>query len=224
MLILVAEDERAMAQILRKGLEQHDHSVTLAADGAEALAAVKAGSFDAVVLDVMLPAVSGLAVAQRLRKAGNHIPILMLTARDTPEDVIRGLDAGADDYLIKPFALGVLLARLRALSRRAASPTVTVLRVEDLALDPMRHEVSRGGRPVVLTATEFRFLEYLMRRPGRVVSRTSIIAAVWGGDHDIENNTVDNYIRVLRAKVDPDPETRLIHTVRGYGYVLRERA
>ena len=213
-----------MARILRKGLEKQNHTVTVAADGAEALEAARLTTFDAVILDVMLPAVNGLDVAQRLRKSGNPIPILMLTARDTPEDIIKGLDAGADDYLIKPFALDVLLARLRALSRRAANPAVSVLQVNDLILNPTSHKVSRAGRQVNLTATEFRFLEHLMRRAGRVASRTSIIDAVWGFEQDIENNTVDNYIRVLREKIDPDPNARLIHTVRGYGYILRERA
>jgi DNA-binding response OmpR family regulator len=150
----------------------------------------------------MLPEMNGLVVAQRLRKSGNHVPILMLTACDTPEDIIKGLDAGADDYLVKPFGLEVLLARLRALSRRAANPAISVLQVDDLILNPATHEVSRAGTPVNLTATEFRFLEHLMRRAGRVASRSSIIDAVWGFEQEIENNTVDNYIRVLREKID----------------------
>ena len=213
-----------MARILRKGLEKQNHTVTVAADGAEALEAARLTTFDAVILDVMLPAVNGLDVALRLRKSGNPVPILMLTARDSREDIIKGLDAGADDYLVKPFAFDVLLARLRALSRRAANPAVSVLQVNDLILNPTSHEVSRAGRQVNLTATEFRFLEHLMRRAGRVASRTSIIDAVWGFEQDIENNTVDNYVRVLREKIDPDPNARLIHTVRGYGYILRERS
>jgi DNA-binding response OmpR family regulator len=224
MWILVVEDEVPMARILRKGLENHNHTVTVALDGAEALEAARSSDFDAVILDVMLPAVNGLAVAKRIREARNHVPILMLTARDASEDIIKGLDAGADDYLVKPFSLDVLLARLRALSRRAANPAVSVLQVNDLVLNPASHEVVRGGKQVALTATEFRFLEFLMRRVGRVASRSTIIDAVWGLGHDIENNTVDNYIRVLRGKVDSDPLDRLIHTVRGYGYVLRERS
>lgn len=224
MWILVVEDEAPMARILRKGLEEHNHTVTIASDGAEAVEAATANTFDAVILDVMLPKVDGVAVCRRIRKAGNPVPILMLTARDTSEDVIVGLDAGADDYLVKPFAFDVLRARLRALSRRATVPAVTVLQVDDLLLNPATHEVSRGGKQVALTATEFRFLEHLMRRAGRVASRASIIDAVWGFDEEIENNTVDNYIRVLREKVDSDPQVRLIHTVRGYGYVLRERS
>jgi DNA-binding response OmpR family regulator len=224
MWILVVEDEAPMAQILRKGLENQNHTIRIAVNGAEALEAARSTTFDAVILDVLLPAVNGLSVAERLRKSGNNVPILMLTARDAPADIIKGLDAGADDYLVKPFAFDVLLARLRALSRRAANPVISVLQINDLILDPASREVSRGGRRVDLTATEFRFLEHLMRRAGRVASRSSIIDAVWGFEQEIESNTVDNYIRVLREKVDPDPSTRLIHTVRGYGYVLRERS
>jgi len=224
MWILVVEDELPMARMLRQGLEEQNHTVTVAADGSEAIEAATAATFDAIVLDVMLPVLSGLTVTRRLRQAGSHVPILMLTARDSPDDVVKGLDAGADDYLVKPFALNVLLARLRALSRRAANPSVPVLQVDDLILDPTSRVVSRGGTQVSLTATEFRFLEHLMRRAGRVASRASIIEAVWGFEQDVEFNTVDTYIKVLRDKVDHDRDSKLIHTVRGYGYVLRERS
>lgn len=224
MWILVVEDELAMARMLRQGLEEQNHTVTVAADGAGAIEAAALTTFDAIILDVMLPVLSGLAVTRRLRQAGSHVPILMLTARDSPDDVVKGLDAGADDYLVKPFALNVLLARLRALSRRAANPSIPVLQVDDLILDPTSRAVSRGGMEVSLTATEFRFLEHLMRRAGRVASRASIIEAVWGFEQDVEFNTVDTYIKVLRDKVDHDRDSRLIHTVRGYGYVLRERS
>jgi len=162
-------------------------------------------------------------VARALRKRGNHTPILMLTARDSSEDIVRGLDAGADDYLVKPFALKVLLARLRALSRRASNPAVSVLQVDDLCLDPASREVSRSGKKVHLTATEFRFLEFLMRRAGRVASRASIVDAVWGYNEEVGSNSIDTYIKCLRDKVDCDSSIRLIHTVRGYGYVLRDR-
>lgn len=212
-----------MARMLRQGLEEQNHTVTVAADGSEALEATKATTFDAIVLDVMLPVVNGFTVTQRVRESGSHVPIIMLTARDAPEDIVKGLDAGADDYLVKPFALKVLLARLRALSRRAANPSIPVLQVEDLTLDPTSREVSRGGVLVSLTATEFRVLEHLMRRAGRVASRASIIEAVWGFEQDVESNTVDTYIKILRDKMDADPNSRLIHTVRGYGYVLRDR-
>jgi two-component system response regulator MprA len=221
--ILIAEDELAMANALRRGLEEQNHTVTVTNDGLEAIAAATEASFDAIVLDVMMPGADGLTVARRLRQSGNQAPILLLTARDAADDIVKGLDAGADDYLVKPFALKVLLARLRALSRRATTPAAPVLQVDDLILDPTTHEVTRGGRSVSLTATEFRFLEHLLRRAGRVASRGSIIDAVWGFDHDIELNTVDTYIKLLRDKVDSDPAARLIHTVRGYGYVLRDR-
>jgi len=211
-----------MGELLRQGLEEENHTVTLAIDGAEALSAAATSAFDAVVLDVMMPEVDGFEVARRLRAGKNHVPILMLTARDAPADIVKGLDAGADDYLVKPFALSVLLARLRAISRRASFAPVDVLKVDDLVLDPASREVTRGGRKICLTATEFRFLEYLMRRPGRAASRSAIIEAVWGFNEDVELNTIDVYIKLLRDKLDSGTERRLIHTVRGYGYILRD--
>jgi two-component system, OmpR family, response regulator MprA len=222
MWILIAEDEPSMGELLRQGLEEENHTVTLAIDGAGALSAAATSAFDAVVLDVMMPEVDGFEVARRLRAGKNHVPILMLTARDAPADIVKGLDAGADDYLVKPFALSVLLARLRAISRRASFAPVDVLKVDDLVLDPASREVTRGGRKICLTATEFRFLEYLMRRPGRAASRSAIIEAVWGFNEDVELNTIDVYIKLLRDKLDSGTERRLIHTVRGYGYILRD--
>ncbi len=221
MWVLVVEDERSMADLLKQGLEEANHTVTLAHDGLDGLAAADTNAVDAVVLDVMLPGASGIEVAKRLRAKGSQVPILMLTARDSPADIVRGLDAGADDYLTKPFALKVLLARLRALSRRAPRPAREVLRAGDLVLNPATHEVTRGGAAVDLTSTEFRLLEYLLRRPGRVCSRASIIDGVWGLDTDVLPNTVDVYIRLLRAKVDAG-RSSLIQTVRGYGYVVRD--
>lgn len=222
MWILVAEDEPAMAESLRQGLEEEKHTVALAADGAEAINAAELSGFDAIILDVMMPSLNGIEVARRLRRSGNQAAILMLTARDSAVDIIAGLDAGADDYLVKPFAFSVLLARLRALSRRAAQPSISTLQVDDLILDPARREVSRRGKGLNLTTTEYRFLEHLMRRVGRVASRSSIIEAVWGFDGEIENNTVDAFIKFLRDKIDSGHDRKLIHTVRGYGYVLRE--
>jgi DNA-binding response OmpR family regulator len=224
MLILIVEDEPVMAQMLRKGLEEQNHTSTVVANGEDAIETVRMAQFDAVILDVMLPGLDGFSVARRLRQSGNHVPILILTARDSADDVEKGLDAGADDYLAKPFALKVLTARLRALARRSSGPAVSVLQVDDLLLNPVTRDVSRHGRSATLTATEFRFLEHLMRRAGRVASRRSIIEAVWGFENDVELNTVDAYIKVLRDKVDSDPDCRLIHTVRGYGYVLRDRS
>jgi DNA-binding response OmpR family regulator len=222
MWILIVEDEPVMARMLRQGLEEQNHTVSVAIDGVEGLELALARSFDAIILDVMLPALDGYAVTRRLRKGGCHAPIIMLTARDSTTDIVEGLEAGADDYLIKPFALSVLLARLRAISRRASNPSTPVLQVDDLILDPSSREVTRGGNRISLTATEFRFLEHLMRRAGRVASRASIIEAVWGFEEDVELNTVDTYIKLLRDKIDSGTEPKLLQTVRGYGYVLRE--
>ena len=222
MWILVAEDEPAMGDLLVQGLEEQNHTVTLASDGEEALAAITAGAFDAIVLDVMMPRLDGFEVARRVRARNNPTPILMLTARDASEDIVTGLDAGADDYLVKPFALSVLLARLRAITRRSAHAPVQELRAAGLCLDPATREVRRDGRKISLTPTEFRLLETLMRRANRAVSRNSIIEAVWGFNEDVESNTVDVYIKLLREKIDQDTTKRVIHTVRGYGYILRD--
>jgi DNA-binding response OmpR family regulator len=222
MWILIVEDEPAMTETLRQFLEEQNHTAAVARDGEEALSAAATCTFDAIILDRMIPSPDGIEVAKRLRRAGNHIPILMLTARDGSEDIVEGLDAGADDYLVKPFALRVLVARLRAISRRAVQPPIQILQVDDLRLDPASCEVMRAGRVVGLTATEFRFLEHLMRHAGRVASRSSIIEAVWGFDQDVESNTVDVYVKLLREKIDTGQARKLIQTVRGYGYVMRE--
>lgn len=222
MWILVVEDEPSMGELLRQGLEEENHTVTLVRDGLEGIHAAQTGNIDAIVLDVMIPGIDGIELARRLRAAGRQTPILMLTARDAAADIVRGLDAGADDYLTKPFAFRVLLARLRALSRRAAHPAIARLQVDDLELDPASHQVSRAGVPLSLTATEYRVLEFLMRRVGRAVSRSSMIEGVWGFGEDIESNTVDAFIRLLREKIDLGQQRKLIHTVRGYGYILRE--
>jgi two-component system response regulator MprA len=224
MWILLAEDEPAMGELIRQGLQEQNHNVTWAHNGSEALSAAITSPFDAIVLDVMMPLVDGVEVTRRLRAAGSAVPILMLTARDAASDVVRGLDAGADDYLVKPFAFSVLLARLRAISRRSEHAPIRVLQVSDLILDPAARQVSRANRTVPLTATEFRLLEFLMRRAGRAASRSAIIEAVWGFDDDVELNTVDVYIKLLREKVDSGHEERLLQTVRGYGYILREQA
>jgi DNA-binding response OmpR family regulator len=220
--ILVVEDEASMRQALRQGLEEENHTVAVAADGPEGIHAAKLCDFDAILLDVMLPGMDGVELVRRLRAAGRLTPVLMLTARDAAADVVRGLDAGADDYLTKPFAFGVLLARLRALARRAAQPPIAGVQVQDLLLDPASRAVTRAGVPLNLTATEYRLLEFLMRRVGHAVSRSAIIEGVWGFEEDVEANTVDAFIRHLREKIESGREPKLIHTVRGYGYILRE--
>jgi two-component system OmpR family response regulator len=220
--ILVVEDENTMREALRQGLEEENHAVTLACDGLEGLHAAEAHDFDAILLDVMMSGLDGVELVRRLRASGRQTPVLMLTARDAANDVVRGLDAGADDYLTKPFSFRVLLARLRAISRRSAQPAKSRLQVEDLSLDPATREVSRAGVTLNLTATEYRVLEFLMRRAGRAVSRSTIIEGVWGFEEDIEANTVDAFIRHLREKIDLGHTRKLIQTVRGYGYILRE--
>ena len=179
---------------------------------------------DAIVLDLMLPGIDGFEVARRLRKGGNKTPILVLTARDTVPDVVKGLDTGADDYMTKPFSFEEFLARLRAVSRRGSAPRPTVLQVADLVLNPATHEVSRAGEEISLSRTEFRLLELLMRRAGRVVPRNTIVQSVWDADEDVEENTLDAFISLLRNKVDRDHKAKLIQTVRGTGYTIRDGA
>jgi two-component system OmpR family response regulator len=222
MWILVVEDENSMREALRMGLEEENHRTTLTSDGLEGIYAAETCDFDAIVLDVMIPGMDGVDLVRRLRAAGRQTPVLMLTARDAAADVVRGLDAGADDYLTKPFSFDILLARLRSISRRAAHPQKSKLQVDDLLLDPASREVTRAGATASLTATEFRVLEFLMRRAGHAVSRSSIIEGVWGFEEEIEANTVDAFIRHLREKIDLGHPRRLIQTVRGYGYILRD--
>jgi len=175
-----------------------------------------------LVLNVMLPGVEGFSIVRRLRASRSSTPILLLTARDTAEDIVTGLDAGADDYLTKPFSFKILLARLRALSRRRTVEPRTQLQIADLVLDPATHEVKRAGSIVSITRTEFLLLEMLMRNAGRVITRNRMFEAAWGHDREVENNTLDVFIRQLRAKIDPPGSRKLIHTVRGIGYALRE--
>jgi two-component system OmpR family response regulator len=175
-----------------------------------------------VVLDVMLPGIDGFEVARRLRRSQNQTPILMLTARDTVPDVVKGLDSGADDYLTKPFSFEIFLARLRSIARRGSAPRPTLLEVANLVLDPATHQVMRAGQEIHLSLTEFRLLEFLMRRADRVVSRNAIIQAVWDFEDEVEANTLDAFIRLLRSKVDRDHKLKLIQTVRGAGYMIRD--
>jgi DNA-binding response OmpR family regulator len=222
MRVLIVEDDQRMAKVLKKGLEEEGCSVLIATAGREGYELALGHDLDAVVLDLMLPGMNGLEVAKRLREGGCQVPILMLTARDANRDIVAGLDCGADDYLTKPFSFEVLLARLRAVARRGSVPRPVRLKVSDLVLDPAAHEASRGGESIALTRTEFKLLQFLMRRAGRVVPRTTLIEAVWGFDTDIEDNTLDAFIRRLRAKIDTGGRPRLLHTVRGTGYSLKE--
>jgi two-component system response regulator MprA len=221
MQVLVVEDEPKMAGLLRQGLAEEGHSVTVASTGTEALDLALGYPFDVMILDVMLPGMDGFAIARRLRERRNHVPILMLTARDSTADVVSGLDHGADDYLTKPFSFDVLVARLRALARRGPVAHAAVMRAADLSLDVTARQVRRSGRAISLTRTEFSILALLMRNAGRVVTRESIIEQVWGHDAEIESNTLDAFVRLLRAKVETPGEPKLIHTERGVGYCLK---
>lgn len=222
MTVLIVEDEQRMAGLLERGLEREGYSVLVARNGEEGLDLARSADPDLVILDVMLPRIDGFEVARRLRSMRSRQPILMLTARDTTTDIVRGLDSGADDYLSKPFPFAVLLARLRALARREPVVRPPVLEVADLVLNPASRQVERDGRAIHLSRREFDLLEALMRRRGQVVPRTELITSVWGFDGDIESNTLDAFIRLLRRKVDPPPFRKLLHTIRGVGYSIRE--
>lgn len=224
MRVLIVEDERRMAEALKKGLAAENHSVSLAFDGHVGLEFASTLEFDVIVLDLMLPGIDGFHLARRLRKNQDPTPILMLTARDAVPDIVKGLDAGADDYLTKPFSFEVFLARLRSLARRGLVPRPTCLEVGNLSLDPATHNVVRGNAQIHLSPTEFRLLEFLMRRAGRVVSRNTIVQAVWDLHEEVEDNTLDVFIRLLRSKVDRDDKHKLIQTVRGSGYMIRDNS
>jgi two-component system, OmpR family, response regulator MprA len=222
--ILVVDDDRPVRESLRRSLTFNGYDVELAADGFEALRAVAANRPDAMVLDVMMPGLDGLATCRRLRSVGDDLPVLVLTARDAVSDRVAGLDAGADDYLPKPFALEELLARLRALLRRTHGDVTDdeSLTFADLSLDPGTREVRRGDRQIRLTRTEFSLLELLLRNPRQVLSRARILEEVWGYDFPTTENSLEVYIGYLRRKTEAEGENRLIHTVRGVGYALRE--
>ncbi len=210
-----------MAELLERALSEEGHHVVVATDGREGFEAARCSAFDVIVLDVMLPGMDGLTVARKLREAGNQTPVLMLTARDAGADIVTGLDSGADDYLTKPFSIDVLLARLRAVSRRGFIPRPMCLEVGDLRLDPASRQVTRGDQNVNLTPREYRLLELLMRNPGRAISRDTILDSVWGFGSEVSANTLEVFMRLLRMKVDTR-EPKLIHTVRGFGYMMRE--
>jgi two-component system, OmpR family, response regulator MprA len=224
MRVLVVDDERAVRDSLRRALELEGYDVELAADGEEALERLaQNGEPDAVVLDILMPRMDGLEVCRRLRREGHRLPVLMLTARDEVENRVAGLDAGADDYVTKPFALEELLARLRALLRRTTSGSGEVLRFGDLELDPKTREVRRAGEPIELTRTEFSLLELFLLNPRQVLTRSVIFERVWGYDFGFSSNSLDVYIGYLRRKTEAGDRPRLIQTVRGVGYALREK-
>jgi two-component system response regulator MprA len=227
MKILVVDDERAVRESLRRALELEGYEIELAEDGEQALRRLELEPLpDAVVLDVLMPGVDGLEVCRRLRRARNSVPVLMLTARAEVDSRVAGLDAGADDYLSKPFALAELNARLRALLRRAGNgdTTIEALRFSDLELEPGTREVRRAGEPIELTRTEFALLELFLRNPRQVLTRSIIFERVWGYDFGPTSNSLDVYIGYLRRKTEAGGKTRLIHTVRGVGYALRDRS
>jgi DNA-binding response OmpR family regulator len=221
MRILVVEDEPRMAELLRQGLTEEGHAVVVSLDGREGLSFAESEPFDLLLLDVMLPGADGFSIVRRLRSRRNQTPILMLTARDAMHDIVEGLNLGADDYLTKPFSFEELFARVRAAGRRGPAPRQVNLETGDLSLNQATREVRRGSRPITLTRTEFTILELLMRHAGRVLSRDTLIETVWGGDSDIESNTLDAFMRLLRAKVEAPGEPKLLHTIRGVGFSLR---
>ena len=221
MRVLLVEDERKISAYVKRGLEEQGYAVDAVYTGTEGVEWAEAAAYDLLILDILLPEIDGLTVCRELRRRGLRMPILMLTARDNVDDRVAGLDAGADDYLVKPFALKELLARLRALTRRGAdAPKSPLLEVGDLSLDSLSHRVRRAGRLIELTAKEYAVLEYLMREAGRVLTRTLIAEHVWNYDVYNQSNVVDVYIRNLRRKIDDQFEAKLIHTVRGAGYQL----
>ncbi len=222
MRVLVVEDIRKTAAFIRKGLAAEGFAVDAVHNGEDALAAAITTPFDALVLDIMLPGCDGLGVLRRLRERGVRTPVLLLSARGQVNERVEGLNAGADDYLPKPFALAELIARLRALGRRSAESTPLVLRVADLALDTVTHQARRGERAIELTAREYRLLEFLLRTPGRICGRMLLLEKVWDYDFDPGTNLVDVYIMRLREKIDAGEDRKLLHTVRGAGYVLKE--
>jgi len=222
MRILVVEDEPKIARFIKKGLTEEGYAVDVARDGEEALAFARAAPYDLIVLDLMLPKIDGITVCRKLRKDDIEVSLLILTAKDSIEDRVLGLDAGADDYLVKPFAFAELLARIRALLRRPQAMSSNVLQVGDLVLDVQKHRVERGGVQVELTSRELSLLEYMMRNPCQVLTRTQIMEHVWNYDFYAGSNVVDVYIRYLRKKIDEGHDDKLIKTMRGVGYSICE--
>lgn len=222
MRILIAEDQKDLNRIITKRLSAEGYYVDSCFDGEEALSYIEMAEYDGIILDIMMPKRDGLSVLHSLREKGIGTPVLFLTARDTVEDRVLGLDSGADDYLVKPFSFDELIARIRAMTRKSAGNSSNIFSVADLVMDTASHTVTRGGREIALSAKEFSLLEYLLRNKGHVLSRTMIENNLWNFDYSGGTNAVDVYIRYLRKKVDDGFEPKLIHTVRGCGYVLKE--
>jgi DNA-binding response OmpR family regulator len=220
--ILIVEDEAKVASFIKRGLEEEKYTVEVAGDGEEGLNRALEKPFELIILDVMLPKRDGLSVARELRAKGKQFPILMLTAKDSVEDIVAGLDSGSDDYLTKPFAFAELLARVRALIRRGEMDRGAEIVFSDLRIDPVGHKVWRGDREIDLTAKEYGLLEYFMRNPNQVLTRTMIAEHVWDYSFDSFTNIIDVYVNYLRKKIDRDAQKKLIHTVRGVGYILKE--
>jgi len=223
MTILVVEDEIKITRFIKKGLEMEHYTVEIAYDGKEALEKAEINNYDLIILDIMLPEMDGIEVCKKLREAKIETPIIMLTAKNTVEDRIKGLDAGADDYLVKPFSFGELLARIRALLRREKTVKSTKLQVGDLTLNPATHEIFRGNKEISLSSKEYRLLDYMMRRPGHVCTRTMIGEHIWGYNFKDDSNVIDVYISYLRRKIDNGFKARLIHTVRDVGYKIQDK-
>ena len=221
MRILVIEDEKKVADFVRKGLEEEHYAVDTAYDGERGLDLAETNDYDLVVLDLMIPKIDGWEVLRRMRANGNKVPVLILTARDSVEEIVKGLDSGSDDYLTKPFAFAEFLARVRALLRREKVEKEPVLRVGDLTLSLVTHRVNRGGREIELTSKEYTLLEYMMRSPNKVLTRVMISEHVWDYHFDSMTNVIDVYVNYLRKKIDRDFEAKLIHTIRGVGYVIK---
>ena len=221
MRILVIEDEKKVASFIKKGLEEEHYAVDTAYDGEEGLYMVETNEYDLIVLDLMIPKIDGLEVLKRVRGNRNNVPILVLTAKDTVDDIVKGLDAGCDDYLTKPFIFAEFLARIRALLRREKTDKEPVLKISDLTLSLVTHKVTRNEKEIDLTSKEYALLEYFMRNPDKVLTRTMISEHVWDYHFDSNTNVIDVYVNYLRRKVDKDFEPKLIHTIRGIGYMMK---
>lgn len=223
MRILIVEDEKSLRTLLERRFTGEKYTVDACGDGREALSYIETGTYDCIILDIMLPGMDGLSVLREMRDRRHRTPVLLLTARDSIVDRVKGLDIGADDYLTKPFSYDELSARVRAMLRRGGEEKTTILSLADLSMDTLTRTVTRGGKEIELTSKEYALLEYFLRHPGQVFTREQIIGHIWNFDFDNDSNIVDVYVRYLRRKIDDDSATPLIHTIRGTGYTLREK-